>query len=237
MAIYSRDQLKVCLSMLMILWITYVFIILRKVCHHAFYCSTLFKIKVLDFFPPVIYGDVLPTVSICIFYLLVLEKHLQMKVHILCHFSCRISLGHIYLLHVDKFIQIYLGYGIIFPLTYLQILWQLYPTHIPDLSCESPLIVSGRYRGKFPDTLKAKGVLADLSKLMIDLKIEMARDIPLDRVRNQLVSFSFGSGSNFLFILYQVLCGRHMCFLYITFGGEVLLCQHFKFQSRVISFA
>ncbi|KAE7998425.1 hypothetical protein FH972_002970 [Carpinus fangiana] len=59
---------------------------------------------------------------------------------------------------------------------------EIYPSHIPDLSSESPLIISGRYRGKFPGTLKAKGVLADLSKFMIDLKIEMARDIPLDRL-------------------------------------------------------
>ncbi|KAG7988569.1 hypothetical protein I3843_03G193500 [Carya illinoinensis] len=59
---------------------------------------------------------------------------------------------------------------------------EVYPSHITDLSSENPLIVSGRYRGKFPDTLKVKGVLADLSNFLIDLKIEMAKDIPLDRV-------------------------------------------------------
>ncbi|KAK9989883.1 hypothetical protein SO802_030122 [Lithocarpus litseifolius] len=59
---------------------------------------------------------------------------------------------------------------------------EVYPFHIPDLSSESPLTVSGRYRGNFPDTIKAKGVLADLSNYMIDLKVEKAKDIPIDRV-------------------------------------------------------
>ncbi|KAF5481678.1 hypothetical protein F2P56_002314 [Juglans regia] len=59
---------------------------------------------------------------------------------------------------------------------------EVYPSHITDLSSENPLIVSGRYRGKFPDTLKVKGVLADLSNFLVDLKIEIAKDIPLDRV-------------------------------------------------------
>uniref|UniRef100_A0A2N9I5N7 VWFA domain-containing protein n=1 Tax=Fagus sylvatica TaxID=28930 RepID=A0A2N9I5N7_FAGSY len=59
---------------------------------------------------------------------------------------------------------------------------EVYPFHIPDLSSENPMIVSGRYRGNFPDTLKAKGVLADLSNYMIDLKVEKAKDMPIDRV-------------------------------------------------------
>ncbi|XP_041005433.1 uncharacterized protein LOC121250378 isoform X1 [Juglans microcarpa x Juglans regia] len=59
---------------------------------------------------------------------------------------------------------------------------EVYPSHITDLSSENPLIVSGRYRGKFPDTLKVKGVLADFSNFLVDLKIEIAKDIPLDRV-------------------------------------------------------
>ncbi|GAY37643.1 hypothetical protein CUMW_030610 [Citrus unshiu] len=48
--------------------------------------------------------------------------------------------------------------------------FEMYPSRIPDLSSESPLIVSGRYQGKFPDTLKAK-----------ELKLQLAKDIPLDR--------------------------------------------------------
>ncbi|XP_030943482.1 uncharacterized protein LOC115968278 isoform X2 [Quercus lobata] len=59
---------------------------------------------------------------------------------------------------------------------------EVYPFHIPDLSSESPLTVSGRYQGNFPDTIEAKGVLADLSNYMIELKVEKAKDIPIDRV-------------------------------------------------------
>lgn len=76
------------------------------------------------------------------------------------------------------------------------------------------MTISGRYRGKFPDTLKVKGVLADLSKFMIDLKIEMAKDIPLDRVRNQLHGFLFSSGHNFLFVLYPVFYMASICSFY-----------------------
>lgn len=60
--------------------------------------------------------------------------------------------------------------------------FEMYPSRIPDLSSESPLIVSGRYQGKFPDTLKAKGFLRDLSNFVIELKLQLAKDIPLDRV-------------------------------------------------------
>lgn len=60
----------------------------------------------------------------------------------------------------------------------------MYPSRIPDLSSESPLIVSGRYQGKFPDTLKAKGFLGDLSNFVVELKLQLAKDIPLDRVRH-----------------------------------------------------
>ncbi|XP_038712299.1 uncharacterized protein LOC120006353 isoform X2 [Tripterygium wilfordii] len=59
---------------------------------------------------------------------------------------------------------------------------EVYPPHIPDLSYERPLILSGRYQGKFSDSIKAKGLLADLSAFAIDLKIEKAKEIPLDRI-------------------------------------------------------
>ncbi|KAJ7956002.1 inter-alpha-trypsin inhibitor heavy chain-related [Quillaja saponaria] len=60
--------------------------------------------------------------------------------------------------------------------------FEVYPSRIPDLSSESPLILSGRYKGNFPESLKAKGVLADFSNFLIDLKAHKAKDIPLDRV-------------------------------------------------------
>ena len=59
----------------------------------------------------------------------------------------------------------------------------MYPSDIPDLSLEGPLILSGRYKGSFPETLKAKGVLADFSDFVIDMKIQKAKDIPLQKVK------------------------------------------------------
>ncbi|XAR67208.1 hypothetical protein NMG60_11013685 [Bertholletia excelsa] len=59
---------------------------------------------------------------------------------------------------------------------------EVYPSHVPDLLSESPLIVSGRYEGAFPDTLKAKGILADMSNFVVDLKVQKAKDIPLEKV-------------------------------------------------------
>jgi hypothetical protein len=47
------------------------------------------------------------------------------------------------------------------------------PSHIPDLSSEGPLVLSGRYKGNFPETLKVKGILADFSNFEIDLKIRI----------------------------------------------------------------
>ena len=58
----------------------------------------------------------------------------------------------------------------------------MYPSRIPDLLSESPLIVSGRYRGAFPETLTATGILADTSNFFVELKVHKAKDIPLDKV-------------------------------------------------------
>ncbi|KAJ1418805.1 von Willebrand factor, type A, partial [Sesbania bispinosa] len=58
---------------------------------------------------------------------------------------------------------------------------EVYPSHIPDLSSEGPLILSGRYKGNFPETLKVKGVLADFSNFEIDMKIQKAKDIPVQK--------------------------------------------------------
>lgn len=66
--------------------------------------------------------------------------------------------------------------------------FQIYPLPIPDLSAESPLIVYGRYQGKLPDSVKARGILADLNDIVIDLQVQITKDIPLERVRLQLSS-------------------------------------------------
>ncbi|GJR01090.1 putative von Willebrand factor A [Tanacetum coccineum] len=58
---------------------------------------------------------------------------------------------------------------------------EMYPFRIPDLY-GSPLVVSGRYNGKFPDIVKARGIMADMSTCVIDAKVRNAKGIPLDRV-------------------------------------------------------
>lgn len=58
---------------------------------------------------------------------------------------------------------------------------ELYPFRIPDLF-GSPLIVSGRYRGNFPEIVKANGFMADMSTYVIDVKVRNAKGIPLDKV-------------------------------------------------------
>lgn len=59
---------------------------------------------------------------------------------------------------------------------------QLFPCNIPDLSCGKPLVVSGRYNGNFPDSIKISGILADMSTFTLDLEARKAKDVPLDRV-------------------------------------------------------
>ncbi|XVF25240.1 hypothetical protein REPUB_Repub13aG0196200 [Reevesia pubescens] len=59
---------------------------------------------------------------------------------------------------------------------------ELFPSHIPDLSFGSPLIVSGRYKGDFPDVIKVNGMLADMSTFVTDLKVQNAKDVPFDRI-------------------------------------------------------
>ncbi|KAK8675783.1 hypothetical protein V6N13_033846 [Hibiscus sabdariffa] len=59
---------------------------------------------------------------------------------------------------------------------------ELFPSHIPDLSFGSPLIVSGRYKGEFPDVIKINGTLEDMSAFQTDLKLQNAKDLPFDRI-------------------------------------------------------
>ncbi|XP_054783588.1 uncharacterized protein LOC129290718 isoform X2 [Prosopis cineraria] len=59
---------------------------------------------------------------------------------------------------------------------------ELFPFYIPDLSLESPLIISGRYDGTFPDSIKVKGTLADMSNFEVDLKVRREKDIRLTNV-------------------------------------------------------
>ena len=58
----------------------------------------------------------------------------------------------------------------------------MFPCQIPDLSSESPFVVSGRYRGTFPKTLKLNGRLGDMSGFTLDLNVEEAKEIPISKV-------------------------------------------------------
>ncbi|GMH16042.1 hypothetical protein Nepgr_017883 [Nepenthes gracilis] len=58
----------------------------------------------------------------------------------------------------------------------------LYPSRIEDLSCGSPLFISGRYSGAFPESVKVSGTLADMSNFVLCLKTQKAKDVSLDRV-------------------------------------------------------
>ncbi|KVI05856.1 von Willebrand factor, type A [Cynara cardunculus var. scolymus] len=53
---------------------------------------------------------------------------------------------------------------------------ELYPFRIPDLF-GSPVIVSGRYEGNFPDIVKARGFMADMSTYVIDVKVCARREV------------------------------------------------------------
>ncbi|XP_016436297.1 uncharacterized protein LOC107762453 [Nicotiana tabacum] len=60
--------------------------------------------------------------------------------------------------------------------------FEVFPSQIPDLSSEEPLVLSGRYRGVFPEMIKAKGILADMSNFSVELKGIESKDIPLDKI-------------------------------------------------------
>ncbi|WOH08994.1 hypothetical protein DCAR_0728445 [Daucus carota subsp. sativus] len=59
---------------------------------------------------------------------------------------------------------------------------EMYPSCIPDLLSERPLIITGRYSGDFPGTVQVKGLLADMSKFSVDLQVQEVKEIPLDKI-------------------------------------------------------
>ncbi|XP_071689053.1 uncharacterized protein [Rutidosis leptorrhynchoides] len=69
---------------------------------------------------------------------------------------------------------------------------EIYPSTIPDLCSERPLMIFGRYNGKFPDKLNARGVLPDMSNFTIDIQVKQADDIPLEKIlaRKQIESYT-----------------------------------------------
>ncbi|KAL1363967.1 hypothetical protein HN51_012127 [Arachis hypogaea] len=59
---------------------------------------------------------------------------------------------------------------------------ELYPFHLPDLSSTGPLVLSGSYKGHFPETVKVKGVLADFNNFDLDVKIRKFKDLPVEKL-------------------------------------------------------
>ncbi|ESW07417.1 hypothetical protein PHAVU_010G128200 [Phaseolus vulgaris] len=59
---------------------------------------------------------------------------------------------------------------------------ELFPSHIQDISSGSPLILSGRYTGTFPELVKVTGTLADMTNFAVDLKVKREKDIQLSNV-------------------------------------------------------
>uniref|UniRef100_A0A3Q7FW48 VWFA domain-containing protein n=1 Tax=Solanum lycopersicum TaxID=4081 RepID=A0A3Q7FW48_SOLLC len=60
--------------------------------------------------------------------------------------------------------------------------FELYPCYLPDLLSSRPLIVSGRFIGTCPGSVKVSGTLADLSSFVVNVKVQKAKDLPLERV-------------------------------------------------------
>nr|XP_043637476.1 uncharacterized protein LOC122608432 [Erigeron canadensis] len=60
--------------------------------------------------------------------------------------------------------------------------YEIFPSRLPDLLSRSPLIVSGRYKGNFPNIVTVRGFLGDLSTHEIDVEVRKAVDMPLERV-------------------------------------------------------
>lgn len=72
---------------------------------------------------------------------------------------------------------------------------QLIPSQIPDITLGHPLILSGRYKGEFPDEIELRGTLADMSCFTIELTVQKAKDIPLDKV-TYLLSYNLENVRN-----------------------------------------
>ncbi|KAL8208464.1 hypothetical protein R6Q57_007876 [Mikania cordata] len=69
---------------------------------------------------------------------------------------------------------------------------EIYPSTIPDLCYDRPLIISGRYKGNFPEKLEVRGILSDMSNFTIEVQVQHTKDIPLDKVlaKRQIESYT-----------------------------------------------
>jgi len=63
---------------------------------------------------------------------------------------------------------------------------QVYPFPIPDLFCGNPLVVSGRFHGKFPRSIKVVGMLPDQTVWDIEVFSSESPGVPLSKVSYNL---------------------------------------------------
>jgi len=63
---------------------------------------------------------------------------------------------------------------------------QVYPFPIPDLFCGNPLVVSGRFHGKFPRSIKVVGMLPDQTVWDVEVLSSESPGVPLSKVSYNL---------------------------------------------------
>lgn len=66
-------------------------------------------------------------------------------------------------------------------------LFQMYPFPIPDLFCGNPLVVSGKFKGSFPDSITVFGLMPDQSTWQIEVPSRKSSKVPLSKVRHRLL--------------------------------------------------
>lgn len=87
---------------------------------------------------------------------------------------------------------------------YSDYILQSFPSRIQDISSGSPLILSGRYSGTFPELVKVSGTLADMTNFVVDLKVKREKDIQLSNVisHSQGITYSY---SSYLIVIFPIL--------------------------------
>lgn len=85
-----------------------------------------------------------------------------------------------------------------------QICWlfQMYPYPIPDLFCGNPLVVSGKFQGKFPDSITVVGLMPDQSTWQLEVPSRKTSKVPLSKVKLHRIPSPSSYDSNC-----TVLCG------------------------------
>lgn len=99
---------------------------------------------------------------------------------------------------------------------------QVYPFPIPDLFCGNPLVVSGRFHGKFPRSIKVVGMLPDQTVWDVEVFSSASPGVPLSKVSYnsfhlQTISHHNGSGCNIGRAVHQWLIFHNFQFVMVKF--------------------